>query len=113
MKAILDYGWPGNVRELESVLTSCAVWVEGAVIKGLDIGKNIHSEGIEKDGNGFDIDVEAIENLTEFCEDLEKKKLLSLRTQKLTKKEASAKLGYSDDNQTLTKRLKKHNIKWK
>tara|TARA_B100001250_G_scaffold396240_1_gene402014 strand:- start:4886 stop:6385 length:1500 start_codon:yes stop_codon:yes gene_type:complete len=111
-EALLDYDWPGNVRELESVLTSCAIWVEGGYIKRLDIEKEFYSEGIEKDGRSFDIDVEAIENLTEFCENLEKKKLLSLRAQKLTKKEASAKLGYSDYNQTLTKRLKKHNIEW-
>ncbi|MDA9902546.1 sigma 54-interacting transcriptional regulator, partial [Gammaproteobacteria bacterium] len=114
MGALLDYHWPGNVRELESVLASCAVWVQGATIDRHDIEKNCFSEGLENVENGFGLDVAAIENFPKFCESLEKEKILSLKSQKLTKKEASAKLGYRNDNQTLTQKLKKYEIEgWK
>jgi len=113
IQALLSYDWPGNIRELDSVLTACSVWCEGEVITELNIEKEFESEVGEREENASSIDIESIENLSSFYDDLEKRKIKSLRMQKLTKKEASAKLGYSDDNQTLTKRLNKHNLEWK
>ena len=113
IQALLSYDWPANIRELDSVLTACSVWCEGEVITELNIEKEFESEVGEREENASSIDIESIENLSSFYDDLEKRKIKSLRMQKLTKKEASAKLGYSDDNQTLTKRLNKHNLEWK
>jgi DNA-binding NtrC family response regulator len=114
-RLLLEHAWPGNVRELYNTLLRATLWQRGEEITGADmqqallqiqlpaVARPSAASAEPEPGNGF--------VLQDLLDEVERRYLKrAMRQAHGIKSVASALLGYNDTNQTLNKRLKKHDI---
>jgi DNA-binding NtrC family response regulator len=111
-RLILNHSWPGNVRELQNTLLRATLWQRGELLTAEDLEQALLRRPSHPDQN-VDLTLtrplDGSFQLEALLDEVECHYLVrAMKQAHGVKKTASDLLGYRDSNQTLNKRLAKH-----